>query len=152
MKSVFPVLVVVSLLFGNTLHAQNELPLKRKGESRVKISLNAFSFNNALLNKPGSKSMSLFELIDWCSANGFDAVDMTGYYFPTYPAVPDDAYINSVKRYAFLQGVDISGTGVRNDFTNPDPEKRAADVKLVKQWIDVAAKLGAPVIRIFSGP
>lgn len=96
--------------------------------------------------------MSLFELIDWCATHGFDAVDITGYYFPSYPAVPADDFINSVKRYAFLQGIDISGTGIRNDFTNPNPEKRAADVKLVKQWIDVAAKLGAPVIRIYSGP
>ena len=31
------------------------------------------------------------------------------------------------------------------------PAKRAADVKHVKEWIDVAAKLGAPMLRIFSG-
>jgi sugar phosphate isomerase/epimerase len=29
--------------------------------------------------------------------------------------------------------------------------KRAADVQLVKDWIEVAAKLGAPVIRVFAG-
>ena len=40
---------------------------------------------------------------------------------------------------------------MRNDFANPDPVKRAADVKHVKEWVDVAVKLGAPVLRIFSG-
>ena len=45
----------------------------------------------------------------------------------------------------------ISGTGVRNDFTIADPARRAEEVKLVKNWIEVAAKLGAPVLRIFAG-
>ncbi len=48
-------------------------------------------------------------------------------------------------------GVAISGTGVRNDFAEPDKAIRSKDVLLVKNWIEVAAKLGAPVIRIFSG-
>jgi sugar phosphate isomerase/epimerase len=145
-------LTCILLLCGNAwLYAQSG-GFARKGTSHVKISLNAFSFNKALLDSTSGKGMSLFELIDWSAAHGFDAVDITGYYFSGYPAVPTDELINSVKRHAFLQGIDISGTGVRNDFTNPDPAKRAADVKLVKQWIDVAAKLGAPVIRIFSGP
>src|SRR5262249_54957029 len=53
---------------------------------------------------------------------------------------------------AFQLGVDISGTGVRNDFATPDNDKRAADVKHVKEWIEVAARLGAPVLRVFAGP
>ncbi|HSU51002.1 MAG TPA: sugar phosphate isomerase/epimerase family protein, partial [Segetibacter sp.] len=48
-------------------------------------------------------------------------------------------------------GLDISGTGIKNDFTSPDKKKRQEDINLVKNWIEVAAKLGAPVIRIFSG-
>ncbi|RYG50581.1 MAG: sugar phosphate isomerase/epimerase, partial [Chitinophagaceae bacterium] len=45
----------------------------------------------------------------------------------------------------------ISGTGVRNDFTHQDAAIRLQHVQLVKSWIAVAAKLGAPVLRIFSG-
>ncbi|MBA4056966.1 MAG: sugar phosphate isomerase/epimerase, partial [Marivirga sp.] len=48
-------------------------------------------------------------------------------------------------------GLEISGTGVRNDFTEPDPAKRRESITLVKNWIEVAEKIGAPVIRIFSG-
>lgn len=115
--------------------------------SKLKISLNAFSFNDPLTKA----RMTLDELLDFCAVTGFDAVDLTGYYFPGYPAVPTDEYIFHLKRKAFLLGLDISGTGVRNDFTDPDENKRKADIKLVKNWIEVAAKLGAPVIRIFSG-
>lgn len=48
-------------------------------------------------------------------------------------------------------GVSISGTGVRNDFTNPDANKRKEDIQLIKNWIECTSKLGAPVIRIFAG-
>ena len=52
---------------------------------------------------------------------------------------------------AFSLGLEISGTGVRNDFTDPDPLKRRESIELVKNWIVAAEKIGAPVIRIFSG-
>ena len=95
--------------------------------------------------------MSLEEVIDYCAELGFDAVDPTGYYFTGYPKPPADEYIYNIKKQAFLQGLDISGTGVRNDFTIPDSVKRKADLLLVKQWVDVAAKMDAPVLRVFTG-
>jgi sugar phosphate isomerase/epimerase len=56
-----------------------------------------------------------------------------------------------LKRRAFLLGLDISGTGVRNDFAQADSARRRLDVDLVRSWIVAAAKLGAPVLRVFSG-
>ncbi len=128
-------------------------PIQRVGGAYIKMSLNAYSFSKALNDKIKGRGagMSLFDLMDFAAEQNFDAVDLTGYFFPGYPAVPSDEFINDVKRHAFQRGLDISGTGVRNDFANPDPAKRAADVKHVKEWVDVAVKLGAPVVRIFSG-
>jgi sugar phosphate isomerase/epimerase len=96
--------------------------------------------------------MSLFDLCGFCAELNFDAVDPTGYFFPGYPKVPSDKYINDLKRRAFQLGLDISGTGVRNDFASPDKAKRAADVQHIKEWIECAARMGAPVIRVFAGP
>jgi sugar phosphate isomerase/epimerase len=95
--------------------------------------------------------MDLFDVLDFCAHHNFDAVDPTGYYFPGYPDIPNDDFINRFKRKAFLMGLDISGTGVRNDFANPDSAGRKADVEMIKEWIEVAAKLGSPNIRIFAG-
>lgn len=111
------------------------------------MSLNAFSFNSPLMEK----KMNLDDLLDICAELGFEGVDITGYYFPGYPNVPPDDYLYDIKRKAFRLGLDISGTGVRNDFTDPDKSKRNEHVTLVKNWIDAASKLGAPVIRIFAG-
>jgi sugar phosphate isomerase/epimerase len=117
-----------------------------KDRNRFKISLNAYSFNNLLNNK----KTTLDELIEFCARENFDAIDMTGYYFPGYPQVPTDEYIYHLKNKAHRLGVEISGTGIRNEFGDPDQSKREADILLVKKWIEVAAKLGAPVIRIFT--
>lgn len=115
--------------------------------SRFKISLNAYSFNAPLTNgKTG-----LDQVIEFCAETGFDAVDLTGYYFPGYPQTPSDEYLFHLKRKAHRLGLAISGTGIRNDFVQSDPSARAADEALVKKWIETAAKLGAPVIRIFTG-
>lgn len=115
--------------------------------AHLRLSCNLYSFNAALR----SGAMSLKQAITYCAELGFDAVDPTGYYFSSYPAPPSDAEIFGVKQHAFLLGLDISGTGVRNDFAVPDRAKREADVAHVRRWIEVAAKLGAPVLRVFAG-
>ncbi len=114
---------------------------------RLKLSLNAYSFNKPLRDG----SMKISDLIDYCARTGFDAVDLTGYYFPTYPAVPPDDLIFSTKKRAYGLGLEINATGVRNDFTWADPKKRAEEKKHIKEWIVVAQKLGAPTLRIFAG-
>lgn len=140
-----PAFVTTGLLLNSqTTSAQQKID---KPVSKLKISLNAYSFNKPLRDG----SLTLDDLLDLCAANNFDAVDLTGYYFAGYPAVPDDGYIYHLKQKAFRLGLDISGTGIKNDFTNPDEKKRGEDITLVKNWIECAAKLGAPVIRIFSG-
>jgi sugar phosphate isomerase/epimerase len=115
--------------------------------ARIKLSCNLYSFNGPLRRG----ELTLDQVLTQCADLGFDAVDPTGYYFPGYPAVPDDAFVYVLKRQAHRLGLAISGTGVRNDFTVADARQRAADVALVKAWVDVAAKLGAPVLRVFDG-
>jgi sugar phosphate isomerase/epimerase len=113
----------------------------------LKVSLNAFSFNTPLTKG----EMTIEDMMVFCAEKGFFAVDITAYYFPGYPIVPADDYLYHVKKKAFNLGLEISGTGVRNDFTDADNNKRKESVLLVKRWIDAAEKIGAPVIRIFSG-
>lgn len=110
-------------------------------------SLNAYSFNKALLEE----GMSLDKLFIFAAQVGFTAVDLTAYYIPGYPEVPDDKTLYEIKRDAFRTGISFSGTGVRNDFTVRGAEALAKEIDLVKQWIVAASKLGAPNIRVFDG-
>jgi sugar phosphate isomerase/epimerase len=122
--------------------------IAREAGVKLKLGLNAYSFNGPLL----AGSMTLADAVDFCAKNGVDALDATGYYFPGYPSVPSDEYVYALKRTAFVNGVAISGTGVRNNFAVADEAARKRDVQMVKDWIVVASKLGAPVIRVFAGP
>src|ERR1041384_8432010 len=72
----------------------------------LKTSLNVYSFNKSLTDG----SMSIDELIEFCSATGFDGVDITAYYFKGYPNVPPDDYLFDIKRKAFKAGLEITGT------------------------------------------
>ena len=127
-------------------------PIQRVGGPRIKVSLNAYSFSKLLNDsaKGRESEMDLMRLIDFCARYDFDGLDATGYFFPGYPTAPADAYVNAFKRHAFDAGVDISGTGVRNNLTTADQSIRAAAVEHIKEWVEVAARLGAPVLRVFA--
>lgn len=114
---------------------------------KPKISLNLYSFNDQLQ----SGTISLDEVISYCVQNGYSALDPTAYYFPGYPEVPVDSFLYDFKRKVFENGLEISGTGVRNDFTVSDYGKRMMDERMVENWAIAAKKMGIPVLRIFAG-
>lgn len=126
----------------------NALPeINKKLPVKTKISLNAYSFNAPLR----SGEMNIDDMLEFAAETGFEGVDLTGYYFPGYPEVPTDEYIYHIKRKAFGLGLEICGSGVKNDFTLPDASARQAEKQLVKNWVQVTAKLGGQTLRIFSG-
>ena len=121
-------------------------PVGRTRPSHFKLSLAAYSYRQFLAGD--GKSMSLFDFVDHAADMGLDAVEPTSYYFD--PDV-DDEQLHRLKRHAFLLGLDISGTAIGNDFCLPPGPDREAQFRLTRTWIDRAAVLGAPVIRVFAG-
>ena len=111
--------------------------------SRLRTSLNAYSFyvelNLGLKEPHNPKGMNMHQLLNFAAEAGFDAID-----------VPTDAEIFAVKHEAFRLGLEISGSGVKNDFTTADKAIRAEGVQRVKDWVEVCVKLGAPVLRVFA--
>ena len=118
----------------------------------LKTALNAYSFNKLLNDsiKGRGPGVTLVQVLEFAAKYKFDGFDPTGYFFPGYPAVPGDAYVDSFKKRAADLGIGISGTGVRNNFTTSDKQVRDAGVRHIKEWVEVAARLGAPVIRVFA--
>ncbi|HXG24722.1 MAG TPA: sugar phosphate isomerase/epimerase family protein [Chthonomonadales bacterium] len=115
--------------------------------SRLKLSLAAYSFRDYLTGK-SEPHMTLFDFIDRAAQMDLDAVELTEYYFPK-PLTSD--YIARIKRQCYLLGLDISGSPMRNTFTYPPGPERDREIAGVQQWIDRAAQLGAPCVRIFAG-
>lgn len=136
--------LVASPLLTNVKSAKTSIKIQSK---RLKISLNAYSFNAPLL----AGTCSVEEMMDFCVEHGFEGLDLTGYYLPGYPNVPTDDYLFKLKRKCHQIGLELSGTGCRNDFVFADKSARDREIQLVKNWVDVTAKLGAPVLRVFAG-
>jgi sugar phosphate isomerase/epimerase len=136
--------LIASPLLANVKSAKHIIS---KPSKRLKISLNAYSFNTPLL----AGTMSVEEMMDFCVENGFEGLDLTGYYLPGYPIVPSDEYLFKLKRKCHQIGLELSGTGCRNDFVFAEQSLRDREIQLVKNWVDASAKLGAPVLRVFAG-
>ncbi|MGV3532784.1 MAG: TIM barrel protein [Chthoniobacteraceae bacterium] len=138
---------------GATLAALSPLgaiePFNRKGGPRFRLSLAAYSFRQFFsADAPAEQKMTMQRFVDYCAEHGCDGAELTSYYFPK--DVSEDE-LRSVRRHAFLRGVEVTGTAVGNDFTVPPGPKRDQEIASVKAWIDRAAILGAPHIRVFAG-
>jgi sugar phosphate isomerase/epimerase len=121
-------------------------PIQRFDQARFKFSLAAYSYRSLLTGK--NPPLTLADFIDDCAKMGLEGTELTSYYFPPEP---DRDYINSLRHRSFCQGLDISGTAIRNDFCYPPGEQREKELAHVRKWVDYAAQLGTSVIRIFSG-
>lgn len=134
------------------LAAAADPPQRTKG-SHLKLSLAGYSFNRQMARRGTAEQiqkaeMSLEKLILFCAEHGVGAAELTGYYFP---AEITPAYLTSLKSLAHRNGVAISGTAIGNDFCLPEGDARQQQLAECRQWIDYAAILGAPAIRIFAG-
>lgn len=128
-------------------------PVKRNGSPYMKLSLAAYSFNRQLRrsrpeNRQSDGQMTLLDFIDFCADMNLDGTELTSYYFPSDVT---HEYLMQLKHKTFHLGLDISGTAIGNDFCLPAGDDRDRQLQLARTWIDHAATLGAPVIRIFAG-
>lgn len=122
-------------------------PIARPRGSHLKLSLAAYSLKPYLLGARSPK-MDLFQFVELAADLGVAGVELTSYFFPDDVSVD---YLHRLKRRAFTLGLDISGTAVMNDFClNPGLEAEH-ELAHVRTWIDYAAELDAPFVRILSG-
>ncbi|MEQ1862592.1 MAG: TIM barrel protein [Chthoniobacteraceae bacterium] len=129
-------------------------PFNRKGAPRLRLSLAAYSFREYFKDATSkrktevARTLDMAGFIDYCAEQGCDGAELTSYFFPKDVTREQ---LRAVQRHAFLRGVSISGTAVGNNFARakgPELDKEIADTK---RWIDNAAVLGAPHIRVFAG-
>ncbi|MEQ9408945.1 MAG: sugar phosphate isomerase/epimerase family protein [Fuerstiella sp.] len=128
-------------------------PPARSGQPLLKLSLAAYSFNRLFARRGtpeqiAAAEMTLEKFMEYCASQNLGATELTGYYFPKDVTTE---YLLSIRRQAHVLGLDISGTAIGNDFCLPEGEARERQLAECRQWIDYAAVMGAPVIRIFAG-
>jgi sugar phosphate isomerase/epimerase len=60
-------------------------------------------------------------------------------------------YLQKLKQHAFRNGVDLVALSIHQDFVDPDPAYRRAQVEHTHKCIEIAYALGIPCIRLNSG-
>jgi len=94
-----------------------------------------------------AKRMTIEDCIDSAAEMGFDAVEILEKQMHRR----DDAYLQSLKRRAFVAGLSLCGMSTHQDFVSPKAEDRQANVKMTIRSIELAYKLGIPTIRVNTG-
>lgn len=114
-------------------------------KGRLRSALCAYSYRIELANK----SLTYEDLIRIAADNDVDGLDATVYWMPA--PIPDDAFLYSLKKTAYKSAVEIYSIAIRTDMCRPTVAEQNAEFEKVRQWVDVAAKLGAGHIRVFGG-
>jgi len=108
----------------------------------MKLGCTMYSFNRPA--RAGQVTIESF--LDYCGEIGLDGVDLLSYYW-----VDQAVEIERVPGWLRRNHLGLAAYAVGNNFVQADPELRAAQVQMVKDGIDIAARLGAPVLRVFGG-
>ena len=82
-----------------------------------------------------------------CAASDLDGVELLGYHFPS----TDVAYLRSVRKLCADLHLTVAMVSAGGHLTTSDDAKRQKEVEDIGRWMDVAAYMGAPLIRFFCG-
>ena len=145
-----------SIGLSETVLAVNKPFTRAPGGARLRLGLAAYSFRKSfswMKGKPvkisGEKGISMKGFVDFCAEHNCGGAELTSYFFP---GDADEQYYADMRGYAHQRGVEICGTAVGNNFSNPKgSDERAKQMDYVRLWIDRAALMGAPHIRVFAG-
>jgi len=87
------------------------------------------------------------DCIDKAAEMGFDGVEILHVQMEK----ESNDYLQSLKRRALINGIDLCGMSIHQRFLSPDAEYRKRNIDHTLKCIDLAYKLGIPVIRLNTG-
>lgn len=131
------------VMASSSLASAEEKPADLPATRRNRIGVSTYSFF-----KFGSDAnVPVDRCIDLASEMGFDGVELLLVQMDRH----DNEYLQSLKRRAFANGLDLMGLSTHQTFVSPDVEGRRKNVELTLQQIEIAYRLGIPTMRINTG-
>ncbi len=93
------------------------------------------------------EKLKITDCIDLAAQMGFDAVEVLEVQMHS----KEDAYLQEIKRRAFVHGLSLCGMSTHQGFVSPDAEKRKKNIQKTIASIELAYKMGIPTIRVNTG-
>lgn len=116
-----------------------------------RIGISTYSFWRFL---PDSK-VKIEDCIRQSAAMGFDGVEILHRQMdgaaPGDKTRLDNGYLQSLKRIAITEGVDLCGFSIHQGFVYPDAEARKKNVEHTLECIELAYAMGIPTMRLNTG-
>ncbi len=109
----------------------------------AKICCTSYSLRNHLVGG----EMTLKGFVELCGDLGMEGVELLNKHF----LETGEGYLRQLRESADSLGLEIASVNASNNFAVPDREKLEEQVAHVKKWVQVASRLGAPVVRVFTG-
>ena len=129
---------------GANAQSESAAPTPESGARRSNpIAVSTYSYWRY---RAGAK-LKIEDCIALAGEMGFDAVEILEIQMHRR----DDAYLQSLKRQAFVAGLNLCGMSTHQDFVSPESEDRKANVAKTIASIELAYKLGIPTIRVNTG-
>jgi sugar phosphate isomerase/epimerase len=85
--------------------------------------------------------------IDEAARMGFDGVDLLLIQMES----EDNSYLQKLKRHALINGLDLCCMSTHQGYVHPDEAKRQKNIDLTLKQIEIAYRLGVPIVRINTG-
>jgi L-ribulose-5-phosphate 3-epimerase len=109
---------------------------------RVKLALSTYSYWHFRTAK-----VPIETVIDKAAALGVDGVDVLHRQMEG----EDKAYLNKLKRQAFVNGQALVSLSIHQDFVDPDPAARQKDIDHTIKCIEMCYQMGIPTMRLNTG-
>jgi L-ribulose-5-phosphate 3-epimerase len=127
---------------GSTLTGAAQAAEQPPSKRHPKLAISSYSYWHF---KPPKTSIET--VIEKAAAIGVNGVDILHRQMDG----EDRAYLQNLKRTAFVNGIDLICLSIHQDFVDPSPEERKKNVDHTIKCIELAYQLGIPSIRLNSG-
>jgi len=108
----------------------------------VRLGISSWSYHRSIT----SGKMDIEGFIRKAFELDVDGVELNQRFFE-----PDRDRLKRIKRLLLSYGLDLSCVTIANNFCLPREEERRRQVVWVKEWVDAALLLGAPIVRVNAG-
>jgi L-ribulose-5-phosphate 3-epimerase len=109
---------------------------------RIKLSVSSYSYWHFKKEK-----YPIEKVIDEAAKVGVEGIDILHRQMES----EDNAYIQKLKKHAFVNDIAFTCLSIHQSFVSPDKEFLAKEIEHTKRCIELAARMGIPCLRLNSG-
>jgi L-ribulose-5-phosphate 3-epimerase len=111
---------------------------------RVKLGVSSYSYWHF---RPQNQPYPIEKVIDHAASIGVEGVDI----LHRQMSGEDNAYLQKLKKHAFVNGIDLIALSIHQGFVYPDAAERQKNIDHTVKCMELAYAMGIPCLRLNTG-